>query len=165
MAAHVAALQATCALKNKQVQELQELQEEANKNSNQLRTVIDNLESVSVENRASVMHYHSMTDSLGQELEEKKLAFLKLQEELHSARKELAQLIKEKENELCAAQENEENLQIELCMVKEELATAQRLAGENKRAADDAIQVSLDICPDNTLFSSSSIYFLPQSKN
>ncbi len=159
MAAHVAALQATCALKNKQVQELQELQEEANKNSNELRTIIDNLESVSVENRASVMHYRSMADSLGQELEEKKLVFLKLQEELHSARKELAQLIEEKENELCAAQENEENLQIELCMVKEELATAQRLAGENKRAADDAIQVSLDICPDNTLFSSSSILF------
>ncbi|CAK9213738.1 unnamed protein product [Sphagnum troendelagicum] len=137
MAAHVAALQATCALKNKQVQELQE---EANKNSNELRTIIDNLESVSVDNRASVTHYHSMADSLGQELEEKKLAFLKLQEELHSARKELAQLIEEKENELCAAQENEENLQIELCMVKEELATAQRLAQENKRAADDAIQ-------------------------
>ncbi|CAM6042216.1 unnamed protein product, partial [Sphagnum compactum] len=159
MAAHVAALQATCALKNKQVQELQELQEEVDKNSNELRTIIDNLESVSVENRASVMHYRSMADSLGQELEEKKPAFLKLQEELHSARKELAQLIEEKENELCAAQENEENLQIELCMVKEELATAQRLAGENKRAADDAIQVSLDICPDNTLFSSSSILF------
>ncbi len=156
MAAHVAALQATCALKNKQVQELQE---EANKNSNELRTIIDNLESVSVDNRASVTHYHSMADSLGQELEEKKPAFLKLQEELHSARKELAQLIEEKENELCAAQENEENLQIELCMVKEELATAQRLARENKRAADDAIQVSLDICPDNTLFSSSSILF------
>ncbi len=156
MAAHVAALQATCALKNKQVQELQE---EANKNSNELRTIIDNLESVSVDNRASVTHYHSMADSLGQELEEKKPAFLKLQEELHSARKELAQLIEEKENELCAAQENEENLQIELCMVKEELATAQRLAQENKRAADDAIQVSLDICPDNTLFSSSSILF------
>ncbi len=156
MAAHVAALQATCALKNKQVQELQE---EAKKNSNELRTIIDNLESVSVDNRASVTHYHSMADSLGQELEEKKPAFLKLQEELHSARKELAQLIEEKENELCAAQENEENLQIELCMVKEELATAQRLARENKRAADDAIQVSLDICPDNTLFSSSSILF------
>ncbi|KAH9532376.1 hypothetical protein CY35_19G090000 [Sphagnum magellanicum] len=140
MAAHVAALQATCALKNKQVQELQELQEEANKNSNELRTIIDNLESISVENRASVTHYRSMADSLGQELEEKKPAFLKLQEELHSARKELAQLVEEKENELCAAQENEENLQIELCMVKEELATAQRLAGENKRAADDAIQ-------------------------
>jgi len=156
MAAHVAALQATCALKNKQVQELQE---EAKKNSNELRTIIDNLESVSVDNRASVTHYHSMADSLGQELEEKKPAFLKLQEELHSARKELAQLIEEKENELCAAQENEENLQIELCMVKEELATAQRLARENKRAADDAIQVSLDIFPDNTLFSSSSILF------
>ncbi len=156
MAALVAALQATCALKNKQVQELQE---EANKNSNELRTIIDNLESISVENRASVTHYRSMADSLGQELEEKKSAFLKLQEELHSARKELAQLVKEKENELCAAQENEENLQIELCMVKEELATAQRLAGENKRAADDAIQVSLDICPDNALFSSSSILF------
>jgi chromosome segregation ATPase len=156
MAVHVAALQATCALKNKQVQELQE---EADKNSNELRTIIDNLESVSVENRASVTHYRSMADSFGQELEEIKPGFLKLQEELHSARNELAQLIKEKENELCAAQENEENLQIELCMVKEELATAQRLAAENKRAADDAIQVSLDICPDNTLFSSSSILF------
>ncbi len=156
MAAHVAALQATCALKNKQ---MQELQEEANKNSNELRTIIDNLESVSEENRASVTHYRSMADSLGQELEEKKPAFLKLQEELHSARKELAQLIEEKENELCAAQENEENLQIELCMVNEELATAQRLAGENKRSADDAIQVSLDIFPDNTLFSSLRILF------
>ncbi|CAK9265534.1 unnamed protein product [Sphagnum jensenii] len=145
-------LHKTGALMSKQVRELQEELDKAvvlmSKQVQELQEKLDEksneLQSISVDMSAQISHFQGMATSLVQELEEKKIAFVKLQDELHSVKQELAHLIENSENELCAALETEEKLQTELSNVTEELTNAQVLAGENKRMADHVRQESED---------------------